>query len=1508
MRILKIRYTLYFLFLSIIVCAEGTRETAPNGNITIDGNATNDIAALYINRDEFNNFASYNDVNVNSRLHIHISDPSSETIYMGFSRGAINSTFNLNINLSFEFRIKDPNGNIVYTNDIASTGVQDGLINNWSEAFNGPVELGNTGGYTAIQVTPADLMSQGFTTPGDYYIEFDRGNDSDFLIPYWDITVANTAGGTPQERKGRLWSYNWAFFAVNDFGFPERPFNGAFYVCAPDVVNPDEAFITRIDFNGSEFRPAAFNIAFNSFGITNTGNIIEDRKSFENGNRAVPEYAIFLNDPVDICKTSSPGDLSFNGITRCSKDDFCISFLSTKEGQLDVLIDFDGPDDVYTPGTRDVILSVEIRPDDVNKSTCIDWNGLDGLGNPVEESVATEIPISLSFAQGIYHFPIYDAELLINGFSIESVRPAGPTPKLFYDDTNIAAPSGLGEPNIQIDGCDLPCHVWDNYQSPGFVGFGNLNTINSWWFSQQTIRREVFSLPAYYECELEGPDVICQNETGELSVELILSPDDATAPDVEFSWAGPSFVGNTDDLTVEIDGEGEYMFQAMWIAPSGDTCFTTCNKVIEFTPVLEGRIDTLIEFGDNVEINNEVYDQEGTYTQTFETGEGCDSLLIITVEVFFDVELTCEILGPDNICIGDSVTLSVEVTKMPDMAPDPVIDLIRWSGPSIVSPMFGEEIIVNGDGTYSVDVVYQNEIGENKRTSCTKDIDLIQPSFSQIDTSGFLGDEIVINGEVYDRTGQYEQVTIASNGCDSIITIIVNLLEPEYICDITGPTEICENSSAELTLSFFTSPPNAPIPNYDVIQWSGPGFNNITGEVITVQDAGNYDATLRWTNVVGETRSTSCDFALDIIPDSEESIDVFIFEGDSITINNETYTEEGEYDQQLTSVNGCDSLLIINVRVENSVLYYDFNDCRSTDYSRFTGETADDLSCAHITATNVYRENPAVNAHSCTPGVRDVAMCVDALDSCEYDAGNEKSIIFEMYVDPVEGQELTVSGISFYQKAPPMFEWVVGQTGLNNFPTRYGIRILKNDVEIFRQTDINTSFLWTKESFVFGNMSDFIVTEASVFRFEILPYCLIGNDADVAAWDIDELNVVAGCADDMSRVDIVGAIKTYEGNPIPEALVRVQMANDSYNIIEDITDQYGHYAFSNLPSAMNYTLSASKDNNYLDGVSTLDLVIMQKHILGIEGFDNPYNYIAADIDNSQSITAIDLIELRKLILGIYEELPDNTSWKFGDNSQRLSIDNPFALKEEKRLFGIGEANNMIGIKIGDVNGDNSLEKRTYRNVQLSMEKEVIDSEQTLYEVKLLEDLDIVGLQMRLHVPDFEELISGAIVLTEFDYYFDAATELLTISFAPSFSSQLKTDATLFSIITLGDSPELHQSDLIKNEAYIGKELEVRNIAWNETVVEVSAISDIRVQPNPFTDNTTLYFSIASDQVVSFDFMDETGRLLYRTQDIYSKGNSVIELNKVQLSSKTGLVYCRISTKDYTEVVKLLIIE
>jgi hypothetical protein len=66
----------------------------------------------------------------------------------------------------------------------------------------------------------------------------------------------------------------------------------------------------------------------------------------------------------------------------------------------------------------------------------------------------------------------------------------------------------------------------------------------------------------------------------------------------------------------------------------------------------------------------------------------------------------------------------------------------------------------------------------------------------------------------------------------------------------------------------------------------------------------------------------------------------------------------------------------------------------------------------------------------------------------------------------------------------------------------------------------------------------------------------------------------------------------------------------------------------------NVWTSPELDDNPLNGVSTYDLVLIKNHIDGDLPFTSPYQYVAADINRSGTITTFDILELRNLILGI----------------------------------------------------------------------------------------------------------------------------------------------------------------------------------------------------------------------------------------------------------------------------------
>ena len=181
------------------------------------------------------------------------------------------------------------------------------------------------------------------------------------------------------------------------------------------------------------------------------------------------------------------------------------------------------------------------------------------------------------------------------------------------------------------------------------------------------------------------------------------------------------------------------------------------------------------------------------------------------------------------------------------------------------------------------------------------------------------------------------------------------------------------------------------------------------------------------------------------------------------------------------------------------------------------------------------------------------------------------------------------------------------------------------------------------------------------------------------------------------RTVVTGNIQTETGKGIADVEVRVEATTPEhvqYNTTA-VTDKDGKYSFLVGPEDA-YTVTPFKNDDHLNGVNTFDLVLISKHILGLELLGSPYKIIAADANRSGTITPFDLVELRKLLLNIYDAIPNNTSWRFVDKAFVFpNPANPFETAFPESISGKGPhavapVHDFIGLKVGDVsNGASS---------------------------------------------------------------------------------------------------------------------------------------------------------------------------------------------------------------------------
>ena len=229
----------------------------------------------------------------------------------------------------------------------------------------------------------------------------------------------------------------------------------------------------------------------------------------------------------------------------------------------------------------------------------------------------------------------------------------------------------------------------------------------------------------------------------------------------------------------------------------------------------------------------------------------------------------------------------------------------------------------------------------------------------------------------------------------------------------------------------------------------------------------------------------------------------------------------------------CGSFSFLDAQ-NNQSLYIDFDNCTAysngsnADYSEFAGEMSvpdcGDCPTLNLLGGSLYRENPFTNRHSCTPGVDGgEALCISSLDECTFEEDHSLALRFDLEIMPPSNGAVTFESISFQSKSPEQFDWIDGMSGMNNYPTKYGIRILVDNQEVFRETEIPTNVDWAMQEFQFTGFPGFDINSTTIFSVEILPYCLVDNGASVTAWDIDDLEINVSCQ------EILGG--TIEGGP-----------------------------------------------------------------------------------------------------------------------------------------------------------------------------------------------------------------------------------------------------------------------------------------------------------------------------------------------------------------------------------------
>ncbi len=447
-------------------------------------------------------------------------------------------------------------------------------------------------------------------------------------------------------------------------------------------------------------------------------------------------------------------------------------------------------------------------------------------------------------------------------------------------------------------------------------------------------------------------------------------------------------------LNAEICQDEFYVFAGDTLNATGVytetlTAITGCDSVVTLDLTVHPRYEVPYDFsiceGENVQLAGKTYDQSGTYFDTLQTSQGCDSILIINLEVreirYETIEeVICDDISYDFhgtlLTVGGTyvdtltsslgcdsvVTLELEVLEVQETQLD-------------VQVCLGQTYDFNGTIVSTTGTYVDQFTSENGCDS------IVTLNFRAVETLEVFirdticeNDSVIINGVAYHTAGTYTDSLIAAAGCDSVLHIDIYVAPLEF----TNLTEtICEGASLAFGSRTLTETGTyldtlssvfgcdsvvtleltvVPTLHTTLVESICEGETYTVG-METFDVSGNYEVTLIST-------STGCDSVvtldLTVIPLAMSTTEVEICENEEYTFNGKVYHTSGTYIDTLIAASGCDSLSILELIVHPLEFSTEMHDL-------CTGEVAEIQGVQYGSDTTFVLVYPSV--HGCDSSV-----------------------------------------------------------------------------------------------------------------------------------------------------------------------------------------------------------------------------------------------------------------------------------------------------------------------------------------------------------------------------------------------------------------------------------------------------------------------------------------------------------------------------------------------------------
>ena len=426
------------------------------------------------------------------------------------------------------------------------------------------------------------------------------------------------------------------------------------------------------------------------------------------------------------------------------------------------------------------------------------------------------------------------------------------------------------------------------------------------------------------------------------------------------------------------------------------------------------------------------------------------------------------------------------------------------------------------------------------------------------------------------------------------------------------------------------------------------------------------------------------------------------------------------------------------------------------------------------------------------------------------------------------------------------------------------------------------------------------------------------------------------------NLSIAGIIENEGGALVAE--VKVSLSGNATSMpVPQITTTSGDYIFDDLELNSNYQVTPEKDINYRNGISTLDMVLISRHLIGLQPLDSPYQLIAADVDNSENVSALDMIALQRLILYIDTEFANNTSWRFVEATHTfINPSNPWT-SSFPEVFAVNgltadEVANFIGVKIGDVNGNanpagiaaSANDRSFHGTVDFELENlsmKVGEEYTAMFKISPKTLSQIRGYQFTLNFDvDAVQILDVKAGSIDADFGLSMIKEgVITTNWSSAEAAGLENDVVAFSVnlkVNAEASRRTQLNEVISlNSRYTNAEaynqdLELMNVGLNfysngseQTLSNSEAwgFDLYQNQPNPFKEETLIGFHLLEAGTARLSIYDVSGKVLKNIEGDYAKGYNEVSIMRSDLAAR-GVLYYQLGTEKDSATRKMIIIE